>query len=326
MYSDNNAVRSVAYGCIYTRRIKRNDDELKTTKVYQELCQAVSKASIGSEPIECRVDILTAMYRKRKHFDQIISDFCRDFQPRSPEHARAVVMITDLLSLGTTPEEFSENFLRLYEAQIGLQVLHCPEAVNNLYHFTTVDENLLFKQPHEIQKLMEEIPTINFVSRCGRKKKEENQLSRAFILYYWLYESYYLKEPEVLDNPHFKTTKWSFHTLCDLFEQSDIYPMWENYWTSFPDMFLGSKPKRHGVLPEKFPELVELVDNQNVPLKEACYKLRIPKMTPMTYQRLKLKEATGKSGMASASRKYYDSKHAERCLDSCHPDAEPLEP
>ena len=315
MCDSNNSVRLVAYGCIYTRRIKRNDEELQTTKVYQELQTAVSKLPATAGNIECKVDILTAMYRKRKHFDQIIADFTEKFEPRSPEHARAAVLITDILSLGTTTEEVKENFMKLYDARIGLQVLRCTDAVNNLYHFTTVDENLLFKSPADIQALVDEIPTIALISRSGRKKKD-NELTRAFILYYWLYESYYLREPDVLDNEHFKSTKWSFHTMCDRFEQSAYYPQWENVWTTFPDVNLAEKPKRHGVLPERFDELVDLVEEQHVSLEEACYKLRIPSMTALTYQRLKLKQSTGKSGMTSATKQNFNPDYAQRCLDS----------
>lgn len=311
----NDSMRLAAYGCIYSRRIKRNDEELHTTKVYQELQTAISQLSGNAKNIECKVDILTAMYRKRKHFDQIIADFTRDFQPKSPEHARAAVLITDILSLGTTAEEVKENFLKLYDARIGLHILRCTDAVNNLYHFTTVDKNFLFKSPAEIQALVDEIPTVQLISRGGRKKKD-NELTRAFILYYWLYESYFLREPDVLENEHFKSTKWSFHAMCDRFEQSPYYQQWEQAWTSFPDVRLDEKPKRHSVLPDRFDELMSLIEEQNVPLEEACYKLRIPSMTPLTYQRLKLKQSTGKSGMSSATKKYFNLEYAQRCLDS----------
>ena len=98
-------------------------------------------------------------------------------------------------------------------------------------------------------------------------------------------------------------TKKVFIRLCDEYEHSERYARDEAEQAAIEWNFLIEKPKRHGLVPEHFPEMIAAV-NDGASVVEACNQIGIPPMTDISFERYGLKYTLGKSGLGKASFKY----------------------
>jgi len=301
----------IGYGCISSTKIRRRDvNAIKNTKAYKELEIEFKNNFLNPENIV--VDIITARYRTRKNLGEIRDTFKKRAYPKVDDDfiieespiAIGIIVITDILALGTTTNEIIKNYKLLRKENIGILVLENKE--DNKSRFSTVDYGGTFKSPSEINQIIEELKNIKKIpTRQGRIRKDLI-LTPEFKEVYWLYENYFIKEPVALNNCiSGEIAKLAFHQLCDMYEGSTEYADDEKIEAERNN--LTDKPKRHGVIPKQFSYLVDLKES-GTSLEIACKQLELPIMTEISYSRYLLKFKTGKSGMGKATHKYFVSR------------------
>jgi len=288
----------IGYGCIITGA-RKNDEYVKRTKAYEKLTETFSQKMMN--PDNVLIDV-TNSHRDRKKFLEIIDTFkaASKKDPIKRSNPCGNIVITNISALGTTPKEIVENFTLLCDSDIGILIFDNDD-------FSTVDYGWEYcKTPTMVKEIIEQIKDINvdedIKTNQGRKKKPLI-VTPEFKELYWLFENYFLAEKNIYKNKIIgKITKVAFNQLCDIYEQSEEYPLDEQIENERNNLVV--KPKRHGVVPSYFPELVRLIDNGSS-IPDACKQLTLPEMTEITFARYVIKYKTGRSGTGKATHKYY---------------------
>ena len=165
------------YGCVSSVTIPRTDAEaLKQTKAYQALKTQFNNMMLSEDCLH--VDLVTASYRTRSKLKNILT---------SSGFGDCIVII-NISALGITPGEIKENYLKIYEASIGLLIPDYSNPANdNLDPLSTCDwsmclpENLLYNgsdYPDIIKEKLAAIDTLEVKTNRGREFKE---IGRAHV-------------------------------------------------------------------------------------------------------------------------------------------------
>lgn len=279
------------YGCISSGFMPRRDPEaLKKTKAYQGLKNLfLSEDSIF-------IDIITANYRTRAKLNEIISNGTSD----------DCIVITAISSLGTTNSEILDNYLKIYDKNIGLLIPDYTSPItDNLDTLSTADWGMKIRDdlikvgdeyPEEIQKKIEAIKTIKIKTNQGRAFQGRPE---HFKTIYWLYENYFLAETDVYDNKLLKIGKKLFRRLAEEYETTD--PSYYGDLLQQDELYkISEKPKRHGKVPDDFPKFLELID-KGMSLEEASREMNYNMMNPIDFKRYQVKYLGGKKSMAVAN-------------------------
>ena len=279
------------YGCISSGFMPRKDPEaIKKTKAYQSL----KNMFIAEDSIY--IDIITANYRTRTKLKKIIqssnSDDC--------------VVIASISALGTTNDEILNNYLEIYNKNIGLLIPDYNSPItDNLDVLSTADWSMKIKNeyikngeeyPESIIEKINKIKTIKIKTNQGRAFQERPE---NFETIYWLYENYFLSETDTYDNKLLKIGKKLFRRLAEEYETTD-----PNYYLELcrqDELYkISEKPKRHGKVPDDFPTFLNLIDN-GLTIDDAAKKMNYNMMNPIDFKRYQIKYLGGKKSMAVAN-------------------------
>lgn len=309
----------VPYGCICTKKIRSDEytEAIQKTKAYKTLKSSLETHGYPTEKI-C-IEVLPAKTAFRPKLEKLIWGF-RD-SPTPKEGPVAVIIVNDLFSLGSTEAEILTLYKILFDSKIGLLILPTISPVHSgtvdIETFSTVEalaENeqtkFRFLSESAILSNLQELSRISLrattaPSRLGRSTADPT-LPQNFRLLYWLYEGYFIKESEALNNELTGILKKGvFYNYCRLYEESPFYALDEEKFHRF-DFRLSEKPKRFGVLDPAFSDwLINTPDHAELPHDERL-KWKVPsKATSLTLQRYRLKALGGKSAMSRASHRFY---------------------
>ena len=279
------------YGCVSSGFMPRRDPEaLKKTKAYQAL-----KNTFLSE--DCiYIDIITAKYRTRAKLNKILKE----------AEIGDCIVITNISALGTTTEEIKENYLKIYNQGIGLLIPDYSQPINNnLDPLSTSDwkmmlvEELFMDEGQYPPKLLEKLAIIDNLEIKTHQGRAFKDRPEYFVDIYWLYENYFLSETDTYNNKRLKISKKLFYRLATEYETTD-----PNYYMALQEqdeMFgISEKPKRHGAVPEDFPQFLELLD-QGLSLEEASKQMNYNIMNPIDFKRYQIKYLGGRKSMAVAN-------------------------
>lgn len=278
--------RICGYACVSSSAIARADiNARKNTKAYRELAEICKKMGISESDIY--IDLITTRQPEREIFQKMLKTFGEG----------DCVVITGLNALGTTKKDVKKNYQALFDRRIGLLIrADGPEAALSTAGFDGRLNPDLVTNKKWIKDVINAINSAEIKSNKGRPVEK---VPDHFYEVYWLYENYFLPEPDSYKNRYFSMGKRRFHSLCDAYERSG-----EEYTRAElkqdEKYRISEKPKRNGAVPEFFPELMKRVEIDKVPLSTALSDSGIPFMTEITYKRYALKCKGGKSAMSKA--------------------------
>lgn len=289
------------YGCISSVKIGFNDlYAIMNTKVYQNALDTIAKvneygkASLSESDIY--IDVVTASYRIRKRLNIILEE-------ATPEED--IIIFSDISELGFTPKEIKSNFRSIFERGIDMLILD-SSCESGLSTYSTVDfefNRIVEFTEDELHRLCEMINDVTINTRQGRKKTV-HPLPDNFDKVYWAFENFFIDEKTTLSNQYFTISKRRFYEFCEQYEKTSDY---SNHEKQQNNMFgIGIKPKRYGVVPEYYANLLELV-NSGVEIADACNQLEVPAMSEITFHRFFIKYNDGKPNkklLSQASREY----------------------
>ena len=296
------------YACVSSSALLRTDPEaLRKTKAFTALEETFRFMKL--QPDQLYIDHITANYRNRKNLDRILNEG----MPGD------VVVITTASSLGFTPEELRQNYYRIVSRSIGLfvwdeqfsgQKLERLKVFSSTYsdqpvRISTVGPDLdLPKEmcfggrglPYAIVQTMQKIDRVKIHSNRGPSFKGRPPLFKEI---YWLYENYFLKEKDLLQNEAIHIGKKRFYRLATEYEEED--PAYIKDQQEQERLYqISKKPKRHGTVPENFGEFLARVDNKE-PLCQVIAEMGYPRLTPIDVERYRLKHIGGRSSLALAN-------------------------
>lgn len=282
------------YGCISSVKIKRTEPEqLKNTKAYQSLKKQFDRMMLSEDRLF--IDLIIASYRVRKKLNYILST----------AGFGDCIVITSILALGTSVQEITTNYKKIYEKNIGLLIPDYSKMDNdNLDPLSTCDwsmclpEHLMFdgeKYPDEITEKIKQIQKVKIKTNNGRKTKERPE---NFITIYWLYENYFLSKDNTYKNKLISISNKAFERLAAEYEREPSY--YNDLLEQEEKYKISTKPKRYGKVPDDFPEFLELI-NTGTPLEEASKMMNYQTMNDINLKRYKLKYTGGKKAMAQAN-------------------------
>ena len=304
------------YGCVSSTYISRKDEEaLKNTNAYSALNLVFTAKGLPKENI--RIDLITANYRKRKHLEWLLEN--AGFED--------CVVITSVMSLGTTSEEVRTNYLKLYKKNIAIRIevpgnkKYESGLLSRITAYSTALSNYrLDKSMYYVKGKGISFPVVRNLEKLGQDKELLSAANhgRSFInrpenfeTVYWLYENYFISEPDAYDNPLMKTGKKQFYRLAAEYEQFD--PGYAEALKEQERLYgISKKPKRHGAVPERFKEFLELLDN-GTKHAEACRIMNYPVIPPIDVKRYKLKFEGGRKGMWKAHA-FYRSEEGRKAV------------
>ena len=300
--------KKFGYACVSSSNLRRTDPEaLKKTKAYTALEETFRFMKL--RPDHLYMDHITANYRNRKNLDRLLKE-------AAPGD---VVIITSASSLGFTPEELRQNYYRIVSRSIGLFVwdeqisglqLERLKAYSSTYSgqqvkISTVGPDLdLPKEmyfggrglPYAIVQTMQKIDRVKIHSNKGPSFKGRPPLFKEV---YWLYENYFLKEKDLLQNDAIHIGKKRFYRLATEYEEED--PAYIKDQQEQERLYqISRKPKRHGTVPENFGEFLARVDSKE-PLSQVIKEMGYPRLTPIDVERYRLKHIGGRSSLALAN-------------------------
>ena len=287
----------IGYACVNDSKItqKNREQKIRETKAYEKL-SLLRNQFLAPENII--IEVFNGSRRDRKLLPEVIDTLRQNIA--LSDCPKGCIIIPTLGDIGRNREEVAENYRLISDERIGIFVLD-----NEPLSSCGVDYDFehFYRNPADILTLLND-STSTITINDNRGKRREHSVDSNFIRLYWYYENFFISEPLTLTNKligHF--TKKVFIRLCDEYERSKQYEDDEAEQASIKENCLMEKPKRHGLVPDRFPELLAAVDN-GIPLTESCSNLGIPTLTEISFERYKLKYALGKSGLGKASFKY----------------------
>lgn len=284
------------YGCVSSVTIPRTDAEaLKQTKVYQALKTQFNNMMLSEDCLH--VDLITASYRTRSKLKNILTS----------SGFGDCIVITNISTLGITPGEIKENYLKIYEAGIGLLIPDYSSPVNdNLDPLSTCDwsmclpENLLYNSGNDYPDIIKEkLAAIDALEVKTNRGREFKGRPENFTTVYWLYENYFLAEKDTYHNKLIDMGKKRFYRLATEYETTD-----PNYYKDLLEQeekyHISEKPKRHGSVPGDFDKFLELLDN-GLSLDEAAKQMNYNMINDIDFKRYQVKYLGGRKSMALAN-------------------------
>lgn len=287
----------IGYACVNDSKItqKNKEQKIQETKAYEKL-SLLRGQFIAPENIV--IEVFNGSRRNRVLLPAVV-DALRQNVAYS-DCPKGCIIIPTIGDIGRNREEVAENYRMISDERIGIFVLDNEQLSSCGVDY---DFEHFYRNPSDVLALLDD-PTENITINDNRGKRREHAVDENFIKLYWYYENYFIPETLTLTNKligHF--TKKVFIRLCDDYEHSERYARDEAEQAAIEENCLIEKPKRHGLVPEKFPEMLAAV-NDGVSVADACSQTGIPSMTDISFERYRLKYALGKSGLGKASFKY----------------------
>lgn len=287
------------YTCVTSVKYDRSDKEArKNSKQYQLLVSKCKEQGIELE--EVYSDVLTDFYRDREELMKL----CLRVQYED------VIVMDTIFALGTTMYDINDNVM-LVNGSCLFKVLTPYEGID----FSTTNDH-----PLDFDKLNDRL--VAFARLIGGsdgatllpfsyyKGRPKIPLTDEFVEIYWLYENFFIDENTAINNKIIKMAKASFHSMCRLYEKTDHYK--EDLNTQHKLHQTGDKPKRSGKVPDWFTEeFMSLVDDAPDLLQEICMQHNIFPLSPLEYNRWKVKYTIGRKGLFETNKRYFMPEMAE---------------
>ncbi len=287
------------YTCVTSVKYDRSDKEArKNSKQYQLLVSKCKEQGIELEAVYS--DLLSDFYREREELIKLCQHVTYE----------DVIVVDSIFAFGTTLYDIND-YVMLVNGSCLFKVLTPYEGID----FSTVNDN-----PLDFDKLSDRL--VAFAQILGGsdgatllpfsnyRGRPAIPLTDEFVEIYWLYENFFIDEKTAISNKKIKMAKASFHAKCRLYELSDHYKddlkaQHELYQT-------GDKPKRSGKVPDWFTEgFMSQVEDAPDSVQEICMQHNIFPISPLEYNRWKVKYMIGRKGLFEVNKRYFMSEITE---------------